>query len=671
MTTPLLRILRILRTAVFLVLVLATALAVGLLPAHPVTAQSGHTCLSTVSGEWSNPMTWNQCGGGTPGAADDAYVQSGYIVTLTQDEAVHDLHISTGTDGPTVGSDGKLALGAHTLDVYGKLRNYFGTLFQPPGMSSTSIGSAPIVMTAGSAGRVRFVGDTRSITNFGEWSVATTGSATTFAVEIALSANQTATLQIPLKASAWTITSGILDASGSRIVVDNGFTGSGTVTVAAGATLISAATTINNPVVSRTIAARGGDFIVDGTLVLMGQAPYIGMNTVVFNGPVDYASPQAQVLAQATAITAASPTRYTDLRLSGNGIKGLGANITVAHKFTLAGTATLGVGASALAYAPGAVLEYAGTLAQTTGAEFLSSGIEALTIANPAGVTLAADRTVTGTVTLATGDLNTGAHTLTLAPTATCAGAGDVAGTVSRPDPAVGQAYCFGHPDVQLTLAAGSTPPTALAVTLAKGVAPFDGAVSRTYTVTAPGFAGMAALRLHYAESERAGNDAAALQLWRQEGSRWIAQPRTGAGADYVEKSDVTAFSTWALAANGAPTAVTLIAFTADARADPVLLRWSTGSELTNWGFSLYRALEPGSVPVRLNPALIPSQDPGSPTGYDYTWEDRDALQPGATYTYWLEDVDFQQTVTRHAPVSATIAAQASLYLPFAAADAP
>ena len=38
--------------------------------------------------------------------------------------------------------------------------------------------------------------------------------------------------------------------------------------------------------------------------------------------------------------------------------------------------------------------------------------------------------------------------------------------------------------------------------------------------------------------------------------------------------------------------------------------------------------------------------------GFFYTWEDGLDLTAGATYYYWLDDVDIHGIVTRHGPIS-------------------
>ncbi len=102
------------------------------------------------------------------------------------------------------------------------------------------------------------------------------------------------------------------------------------------------------------------------------------------------------------------------------------------------------------------------------------------------------------------------------------------------------------------------------------------------------------------------------------------------------------------------PLAVTLESFSAVQLGDAVLVTWETNSELNNRGFNLYRGTSSAGHDRQLNTTLIPSQSPGNPTGFVYTWEDRADLVPGATYYYWLEDLDNQGVTTMHGPVSTT-----------------
>ena len=72
---------------------------------------------------------------------------------------------------------------------------------------------------------------------------------------------------------------------------------------------------------------------------------------------------------------------------------------------------------------------------------------------------------------------------------------------------------------------------------------------------------------------------AADLVFWRYDGVRWLAQAPSSRDADSLTKNDVTAFSDWALAADGDSTAVDVSAFAAQRTGDETLLTWSTASE--------------------------------------------------------------------------------------------
>jgi hypothetical protein len=111
-----------------------------------------------------------------------------------------------------------------------------------------------------------------------------------------------------------------------------------------------------------------------------------------------------------------------------------------------------------------------------------------------------------------------------------------------------------------------------------------------------------------------------------------------------------------------APTAITLLSFTAQAAADHVTLAWQTGTEVDNAGFNLWRAEAADGTYTQLNTTLIPAQgDPVS--GASYTYTDDDVAQD-ATYYYKLEDVDTHGASTLHGPVSATPSAVRRVYLP-------
>jgi hypothetical protein len=103
------------------------------------------------------------------------------------------------------------------------------------------------------------------------------------------------------------------------------------------------------------------------------------------------------------------------------------------------------------------------------------------------------------------------------------------------------------------------------------------------------------------------------------------------------------------------PTAVDLAAFEAAPQGNGVLLTWETASELDNLGFNIYRAESQAGQLVKINQGLVASQDPGSAVGAAYAFLDESAA-PGATYYYWLEDIDASGMATKHGPVAARTA---------------
>ena len=111
------------------------------------------------------------------------------------------------------------------------------------------------------------------------------------------------------------------------------------------------------------------------------------------------------------------------------------------------------------------------------------------------------------------------------------------------------------------------------------------------------------------------------------------------------------------------PLAVMLADMRAEQVNDFLRITWETVSELDNSGFNLYRGVSPAGWDTQINAALIPSQSPGSPSGFVYTWNDRQDLVPGTDYYYWLEDVDISGATSTHGPVSATYNAPTAVTL--------
>lgn len=451
------------------------------------------------------------------------------------------------------------------------------------------------------SGWLRFVGESRELFN-ANWEAATVG----WHMEFALDEGAVGTTSRGIKGGELRFTSGTV-ATTSDIRPDDGLDNTGLLTIAAGAAL----STTGNIERTGTAGAQAASITVDGTLVTSGSR--ISANTIAV---------------------------------------GDGATLRVKR------TGGLTV-AGALSYDPGATLAYAGSSAQTTSGE-LNDSVGGLAVENAAGVALSKPVTVTGDLALTAGTLAAGSHTVTLDSGATCSGSGDVTGAVRRDTLALDTSYCFGNPDVQLTFTSG-TLPTAATVTLAKGAAPFAGAVQRGYAITAPGFAGTATVQLHYLAGELNGNDSANLRLWRNAGDRWEVIGRSSGDSSAVSVTGVTAFSDWAISEHGTTTAATVLDFSARRVPAGVEVAWTTSTEMLNAGFRLYRAQELYGPAIALHPELLPAQGDGF--GHDYVYVDAIGDFRAPIY-YWLEDVDLAGMATRHGPA---LVHDERTYLPYVA----
>jgi len=228
-------------------------------------------------------------------------------------------------------------------------------------------------------------------------------------------------------------------------------------------------------------------------------------------------------------------------------------------------------------FTPGnSTVTFNGSSVQTIGGSGATT-FNNLTINNSSGVTLNNNATVTGTLTFASGDLNTSSHTLTLGSNATVTGSGDVVGNVQRAHAFnIGTNYAFNNANTLINFSSvtnGASP--SIVINLSKSApAGLTTAVPRTYTITPTNISSYdATLRLGYLDSETGGMTEANLRAWRHNGTRWVLQ---SGGVDttnnYVYASNVTAFSNWAITDNGAPTVVTLSSFAARADAPNALL---------------------------------------------------------------------------------------------------
>ena len=80
-----------------------------------------------------------------------------------------------------------------------------------------------------------------------------------------------------------------------------------------------------------------------------------------------------------------------------------------------------------------------------------------------------------------------------------------------------------------------------------------------------------------------------------------------------------------------------------------VVITWQTATEFDTAGYTLYRSESPEGPYERITAELILAS-PDPLTGGDYSFTDTD-VQPGKTYFYQLEEVEFSGTASREGPI--------------------
>jgi len=99
-------------------------------------------------------------------------------------------------------------------------------------------------------------------------------------------------------------------------------------------------------------------------------------------------------------------------------------------------------------------------------------------------------------------------------------------------------------------------------------------------------------------------------------------------------------------------TYIELEEFKAKALHEKVLITWTTGTEIDNAGFDIYRKEETGANLVKMNASLIPAQGTLG-GGASYSFVDAN-VECGTKYLYYLVDIDVNGRTTAHGPVTAT-----------------
>jgi hypothetical protein len=301
---------------------------------------------SIATGNWDDIAVWETYNGTTwaaasvkPGATNSVYIQSGHVITLTQQEACKDL----ATFKQVITAQGTLQLKGFVLELNGRLTS-FSALSPITYATPTNLGSAWPLQTDAGTGKIKVVGNSRALTVTGGWGSGTGTANTTIPnIEIALNAGQTVTLGSNIKFANWTLTSGTLDAVTFTVSADVGSTTNlRDFTIESGASFKSSSAA---NILQRTSSSAMGVFTIKtgGTMILLGATPKIQATTIVMDGTVDYnANGDQTLLAMGTA--GSIPEVYAHLLLSTAGVKTLSTNTTANISYNVTGTASMGLG---------------------------------------------------------------------------------------------------------------------------------------------------------------------------------------------------------------------------------------------------------------------------------------------------------------------------------------
>ncbi len=102
------------------------------------------------------------------------------------------------------------------------------------------------------------------------------------------------------------------------------------------------------------------------------------------------------------------------------------------------------------------------------------------------------------------------------------------------------------------------------------------------------------------------------------------------------------------------PTAVDLLSFTVEAQEQSLRVRWVTGAEVDTWGFHLWRSTDGQRENAqRITPELILAKGTGQ--GGSYSFLDPQ-VEPGQTYSYWLEELEVSGRHLEYGPVTGRLA---------------
>lgn len=334
------------------------------------------TFYSRQTGEWNSRFTWSTSGHGgvaastTPGPGDIVYIGN-HTITVTASASCSELRFSAGyTSGILNVNTG------YALAVSGAL-----TVISSDNSNTSAAltGGGELVCSSVSAGTNVSPGNSRTTT------LLTDIASLTITGNVVIYSNYYSYwFWTYSNNTSFTINSGMVTVGGSVETDNENNSNTSTLTLGNGAPWL----------------AIGGatPFNLDGT----------GTSSITLNGTgatVEYNRNGAQSVFN---------TGYTNLTLSGSGVKTIPAGLPLAGMLSMEGTAT--VAGSAPSYGSLSTIRYRGSAVQNTGIELVPSfnGDGGLVIDNPSDVNLTSSLTLSTGLNLVSGSFNVGANTLTL-----------------------------------------------------------------------------------------------------------------------------------------------------------------------------------------------------------------------------------------------------------------
>ena len=231
-----------------------------LLAALPALAQTTGDYRSVASGNWDAAATWETYNGATwdaasvkPGATNNVYLQAGFIVTLTGNEACLNYAMHNAAADSIV-------LGANTLSVNGSIAQFSSAAGTFPVTYSTTANQK---ISTALGGKISVVGNSRTVFNTGQWSA----NPQRWNLDISMNPSQICSSATNLKAGHLTVTSGTLFVNGA-LRPDSVLAPSGSFLIAAGAAAIVTGK------ISRVTSASSPCALIDinGTLQASGDS---------------------------------------------------------------------------------------------------------------------------------------------------------------------------------------------------------------------------------------------------------------------------------------------------------------------------------------------------------------------------------------------------------------